>query len=477
MTISTTYSFFSSQLSGFYFFNAMRNRSLFTFEFQTIKQTKTNTFVLSFVFWYNLNGRKHMRETHNLEYKEKITHSFLKTVTAFANYDGGRIIFGVDDNGEVKGIENPTKAALDIENKINDSILPKIDYSINIDETRNIIELQVYPGTQVPYFYKSKAYKRNDSSTIEVDSYELKDLILAGKNQTFDILSSQKKDLEFNYLENKLQEIVGISTINKDVLKTLDLMKKDETYTNAGFLLADKNPFNIIDIVRFGENQDTILSRKQIKGISILEAYDIAVEKYREFYQYELINGAYREKKEKIPENAFRETIANALVHRDWRRQSYIQISMNKDEIIVISPGGLPRELSKKEFLDSQISVMRNPVIGGVFFRLDIIESFGTGIRRIKSSYRDSKKKPTFNIYENSIEITLPIISGLEDLTDDQNIIYTALENNELASSDLVEISGFGKNKVLNLLESLIKSGYVKRIGSGRGTRYKINDR
>lgn len=251
-------------------------------------------------------------------------------------------------------------------------------------------------------------------------------------------------------------------------------MDKEENFTNAGSLLADENEFNIIDIVRFGEDQDTILSRKQIKGISILEAYDLAVERYREYYQFELINGAYREKKEKIPENAFRETIANALVHRDWMRQSYIQISMTDNQIVISSPGGLPKELSEKEFLDSQISIMRNPVIGNVFFRLDIIESFGTGIRRIKNAYRNSNRKPKFKIYDNSIEITLPIFSGLEGLTTDENLIYNALVKKELASSDLMEMTGFGKNKVLELIKNLIHLGYIDKFGQGRGTKYRI---
>nr|WP_276939717.1 ATP-binding protein [Helcococcus sueciensis] len=415
-----------------------------------------------------------MRETFNLELKEKITNSFLKTVTAFANYDGGRIIFGIDDNDNVKEIQNPIQAALDIENKINDSISPKVDYLINIDEKKKIVELVILPGLQVPYFYKSKTYKRYDSSTVEVDSHELKNLILLGKNQSFDILTSQDKNLKFSYLEKKLQKTLGIQNINKDILKTLELMDKEENFTNAGSLLADENEFNIIDIVRFGEDQDTILSRKQIKGISILEAYDLAVERYREYYQFELINGAYREKKEKIPENAFRETIANALVHRDWMRQSYIQISMTDNQIVISSPGGLPKELSEKEFLDSQISIMCNPVIGNVFFRLDIIESFGTGIRRIKNAYRNSNRKPKFKIYDNSIEITLPIFSGLEGLTTDENLIYNALVKKELASSDLMEMTGFGKNKVLELIKNLIHLGYIEKFGQGRGTKYRI---
>lgn len=414
-----------------------------------------------------------MRETYNLEFKEKISNTFLKTVTAYANYDGGRIIFGISDTGKVIGLENTTESAIVIENKINDSISPKIDYSININEEDNTIELIVYPGTQIPYFYNSKSYKRNDSSTVEIDSYELKKLILDGKNITFDSLISKVEKLSFIYLEQKLRDIIGINKIDTDILKTLQLMNKDELFTNAGCLLADLNEYNIIDIVRFGEDQDTILSRHQVKNKSILEAYEIAIEKYREHYQFEIINGAYREKNEIIPEKAFREAVANALVHRDWMRKSYIQISMNKSEIVVTSPGGLPKELSEKEFLDSQISIMRNPIIGNVFFRLDIIESFGTGIRRIKNAYSSSKKKPLFKVYENSLEVTLPIISGLEALTDDQNLIYNALDNKGIASSKLTEKTGFGKNKVLELLETLINLGYVEKIGSGRGTKYK----
>lgn len=413
-----------------------------------------------------------MRETYNLEFKEKISDTFLKTVTAFANYEGGRVIFGVSDNGEIIGVENTKESALAIENKINDSITPKVDYSIEIDEQSKTIVLTIYPGDHVPYFYKSKSYKRNDSSTVEIDSDELKKLILLGKNRTYDSLVSGDKDLQFSYLEKTLKRVIGIDSIDNDVLKTFELMKKDESYTMAGSLLADKNHFKIIDMVRFGKNQDTILSRYRIENVSILEAYDLAVEKYREFYCFEIIERAYREKKEKIPEKAFREAVANALVHRDWMRNSYIQISMNEKSIVISSPGGLPEGLSEEEYLDSRISVMRNPIIGNVFFRLDIIESFGTGIRRIKNSYKDSKKKPIFRVYQNSIEITLPIISELEELSDDQNLVYSALENKELASSELSEITGFGKNKVLELIETLRDLGYVKKIGSGRGTKY-----
>lgn len=415
-----------------------------------------------------------MREKHNLEFKERISDSFLKTVVAFANYDGGEILFGVDDNGNYVGLKDLKSDAIAIENKINDSISPQIDFEIEVDCKKKIINLKVKPGLEKPYFYKSKSYKRNDSSTVEVDSFELKRLIVEGQNKSYDSLSSKESDYNFTYLEKKFKEIVGIEKINKDILKTLELIDKDSILTNAGYLFADRNEANLIDIVRFGEDQNTILSRMQIKGVSILEAFDTSIEKYREYYQFEKIEGSYREKVDLVPEKAFRESIANALVHRDWMTNSYIQVSMEKDFITIVSPGGLPSGISEEEYLNGQISVMRNPIIGNIFFRLNIIESFGTGIKRIKEAYKDSMKNPSFKIFDNSIEVKLPVLSGVENLNDDEQKIYKALEAGSLSSSAIAEDTGFGKNKVLNLLNDMMEEGYVIKTGRGRGTRYSL---
>lgn len=415
-----------------------------------------------------------MRETRNLEFKERISDSFLKTVVAFANYDGGEILFGVDDNGNYVGLKDLKEDAITIENKINDSISPQIDFEIEVDCKKKIINLKVMPGLEKPYFYKSKSYKRNDSSTVEVDSLELKRLIVEGQNKSYDSLSSKESDYNFAYLEEKFKEIVGIEKINKDILKTLELIDKDSILTNAGYLFADRNEANLIDIVRFGENQNTILSRMQIKGVSILEAFDTSIEKYREYYQFEKIEGSYREKVNLVPEKAFREAIANALVHRDWMANSYIQVSMEKDYITIVSPGGLPSGISEEEYLKGQISVMRNPIIGNIFFRLDIIESFGTGIRRIREAYKDSMKNPSFKIFDNSIEVKLPVLSGVENLNYDEQKIYKVLEAGSLSSSAIADDTGFGKNKVLNLLNDMMDEGYVIKTGRGRGTRYSL---
>ena len=161
-----------------------------------------------------------MREHRSLELKESVTNTFLKTVSAYANYDGGVIIFGVSDDGTIKGIEDPEKVCLDIENKINDSIVPQPDYTLCIKDDERTVHLTVKSGTSKPYLYKSKAYKRNDSSTIEVDSVEFTRLVLSGRHMNYEELASAEQALSFTVLSEMMQEINGIADFDQDILKT-----------------------------------------------------------------------------------------------------------------------------------------------------------------------------------------------------------------------------------------------------------------
>ena len=291
-----------------------------------------------------------MRETRTIEFKETITNTFLKTVSAFSNYDGGIILFGIDDNGNVKGIEDVKKSCLDIENKINDSISPQPDYTLEV-QSDSTIKLTIKSGVQKPYLYKSKAYKRNDTATIEVDTLELSRLILEGKNIRFEELPCKEQMLTFEFLCQKLKESIQIETFNLDTLKTLNLYDSDHGYNNAAGLLADINHFPGIDIVKFGENISIIQKRATFEKISILEVYDKAAEVFRDYYKYEVIQGAERKKVEKIPEAAFREAIANALIHRVWDVESQIRVLMFDDRIEIVSPGGLPSGITESEYL------------------------------------------------------------------------------------------------------------------------------
>ena len=414
-----------------------------------------------------------MKESRELELKSTITNTFLKTVSAFSNYNTGKIIFGVDDNGKIIGLENIEELCLDLENKINDNISPKPDFRFIKDTKKNIITLIVEEGLNKPYLYKGKAYKRNDTSTVEVDKVELNRLTLLGLNQYYEELKARKQDLEFKVLKKELEEKLLLKNFSKDVLKTLNLYDDKNGYNNAAELLADKNTFSGVDIAKFGKSIDEILDRNLFVNISIILQYQKTLEAFNRYYKYEQILGSERIEKELIPEKAFREVIANALIHRTWDVNSNIRISMYEDKIEISSPGGLPSGISEKEYLNGQISQLRNPILANIFFRLKYIEMFGTGIRRINESYKKFVVKPNFEIFENSIKITLPITKTELFLTTDEKIIMDILEKgNILSSSEILEKVEFKKDKLNRILKNLIQKNYIDVIGNGRGTKY-----
>ena len=414
-----------------------------------------------------------MKESKELELKSTITNTFLKTVSAFSNYNTGKIIFGIDDNGKVIGLENIEELCLDLENKINDNISPKPDFRFIKDTKKNIITLIVEEGLNKPYLYKGKAYKRNDTSTVEVDKVELNRLTLLGLNQYYEELKARKQDLEFKVLKKELEEKLSLKNFSKDVLKTLNLYDDKNAYNNAAELFADKNSFSGIDIAKFGKSINEILDRNLFVNISIISQFQKTLEVFNRYYKYEQILGSERIKKELIPEKAFRETIANALIHRTWDVNSNIRISMYEDKIEVSSPGGLPSGISEKEYLNGQIFQLRNPILANIFFRLKYIEMFGTGIRRINESYKNYAVKPAFEIFENSIKITLPIITTKLFLTTDEKIVMDILEKGAiLSSSEILKMTEFKKDKLNRLLKKLIQKNYIDVIGNGRGTKY-----
>ena len=415
----------------------------------------------------------YMRETRTLEFKETITNTFLKTVSAFSNYDGGTIYFGIDDDGNIKGLKDVKQACLDIENKINDSISPQPNYTLEIQNNDQTIKLTVKSGIQKPYLYKSKAFKRNDTATIEADTLELSRLILEGKNISFEELPCRQQELSFEILHRKLKEHIQIEAFNQDTLRTLNLYDNNNGYNNAAAILADTNHFPGIDIVKFGENISIIQKRATFENRSILEVYEKSIDVFRDYYQYEVIQGADREKVEKIPEAAFREAIANALIHRAWDIASQIRVLMFDDRIEVISPGGLPSGITEEEYLSGKLSVLRNRNLANVFYRLGFVEIFGTGITRIKHLYEEGLIKPDFEVSENTIKIVLPVFEKNLNLTENEQTVYKFLSKTMLKPiSEIAPYVPFGRSKTTQLLKGMEQKGIVVVEGKGRGTRY-----
>lgn len=147
---------------------------------------------------------------------------------------------------------------------------------------------------------------------------------------------------------------------------------------------------------------------------------------------------------------------------------------MFEDRVEVSSPGGLPFGLSEEEYLKGNVSILRNPILGNVFYRLHMAEILGTGIIRIREAYYNSARKPSFEVFDHSIKVVLPTTSDI-NLTEDEATVYRLLSKKCPKSiSEIAKAVPFGKSKTTALIKGLIEKNCVFRVGNGRGTKYHI---
>lgn len=422
------------------------------------------------------------KESSKVELKRELTDSFLKTVSAFANYGGGMIVFGISENGSVVGIVDPEKTRLQLEHKINDSISPRPEFFLNTSslEEKQIVELTVSKGKNAPYLYNGRAYKRSDTSSTPLDSNELRRLSLDSSSMTFDQLPSHEEELSFKVLERWLQETVGLKKLGDDSLRTLGLMKDDQ-YLRSAELLADtnQNAQSATIIVRFGKTISEFMDRADLTYQSLLSQYQGAMEMFDKWYQsYEAVDGFLRVPRIQIPRDAYREAVANALIHRRYDQGGAVQVAMYEDRVEVTSPGGLPEGVSETAYLYSQISIPRNLVLAEVFHRLHLIEKFGTGIDRIRKEYEPYASKPHFEVSDVLIRIVLPVIDYKkrpEEISLEEKILLLIAQEGSVSRAEVEQSTGYGKTRVYQILNSMIQAGKIIQSGKGPQTRYQIN--
>ena len=413
-------------------------------------------------------------ENKYVEYKEAVTKTFLKVVSAFANYNDGKIIFGICDDGSVKGLADPYKARIDIENAITDSIMPVPEYDITVNNNNKTVILNIYRGTETPYFYHGKAYRRSDTASAAVDTAELKRLVLRGTNRDFEDLPAANQELTFSTFEKELRNTLHIDGLDRNIQKILGLYVENTGYTIAAELLADKNNYRGIDIIRFGESEDQIMDRETFENQSLIAEYNSSIQVYKKYYQYDEIKEAKRNTAEMVPETAFREALANAVLHRMWDINAAVQVAMYKDKIKITSPGGLPEDISEEEYLHSQVSVLRNPKLAEAFLKLNYIEKFGTGIRRIMNAYKKERQKPEFSFTEHTICVTLPVRTKTQAENHAEIVLNALAGSAEMTRKELEELTGIKKSTLIRILNKLLSDGLVWKKGSAKNTRYWV---
>ena len=269
------------------------------------------------------------------------------------------------------------------------------------------------------------------------------------------------------------EEIFGKYSYNMDFVEQ---MVRNYTYLNLGLKITlngqeyvSKN--GLLDLVNDNLSEEPLYPPIHLSGEDI-EVVITHGTGYGESY-YSFVNGQYTSQGG-THQAAFREAIANALVHRLWDVNASIRVSMFEDRIEISSPGGLPAGISEEEYLNGQVSILRNPIIGNVFFRLKYIEKFGTGIMRINHAYERALEKPSYRIFANSICVSLPVITLQDGLSEKEKVILRLIRKKGTAARSILEQeSGMGRDAVIRVLNELLKRNIIAKRGKGRGTRYE----
>ncbi len=396
-------------------------------------------------------------ETTNIDFKVDLEKekpkSWLKSVSAFANTKGGIILFGVDDKThEEKGITDVVKATEKISELINARIEPLPRYELNYfeEDGKDFIELEIGDGPITPYFYvadgRKEAFIRSGNQSIPAPAHILQNLILKGKNITFDSLPSEYNvgDLSFTLLTATIKDKTGKKFNEDRDYISLGLTDKNNKLTNGGVLLSDQGALNQSKVVctrwnglTKGSVKEDALDDKEYTGslISLLENTDTFIKNNSK--NSWKIKGMDRVEYEDYPITARREAIVNALIHRDYQiLGSEIHIDMYDDRLEIVSPGGMIDGTQIQNLEIGKVpSMRRNTIISDVFSRLHYMDRRGSGLSRIMESYNDFIEKPKFLSDESSFTVIFPN-KGYSPVLTINNPVITGQNGNIVSDED-----------------------------------------
>jgi ATP-dependent DNA helicase RecG len=341
---------------------------------------------------------------------------------------------------------------------------------------KDIIHIEVLRGTKRPYHLTSKGMKptgvfvRHGITSSPASEGLIRQMILENEGMTYEKMRSMNQELTFKYSEKYFADRnIVFENAQK---RTLGLINEDDYFTNLGLLLSEQCDHSIKCAAYNGTTKMTFRDRMEFTG-SVLEQLDRAYD-YISIYNRtaSTFEGLKRVDKTDYPEFAVREALINSIVHRDYSYSGSILIHIFDDRIEFVSTGGLVAGLTKEDIM-AGVSESRNKNLSNCFYRLELIESYGTGIQRIIESYEEMINKPLINITANAFVVTLPNLNYVyKERTEKERIIDMFNENKSIKREDIENELGISKSSARLLLKELLDESKIRQIGKGKNTEY-----
>jgi ATP-dependent DNA helicase RecG len=479
----------------------------------------------------------HLGEGYRLELKESLDKSFVEEVCAFANSGGGKIILGVSDKGMIKGINTDNSFRSRVQDTI--KLEPKLDVTIAV--VGNLIVVDVPEGAEKPYACSKGFFVRIGPNTQKLSRNEIVSLFQKEGRIRFDEIENRKADLERDFDETAFQKFLQFASITPSIdrtflLRNLDCINENNKLTNAGVLFFCKSTefllfhATVVCVLYKGNQKLHILDKKDFMGNIVDNINNAMTFVNRHTNLIYKIDSLRRTEIPEIPEVALRESIVNAVCHRDYfQKGANVMIEIFDDCVSITNPGGLPADLKPSEF--GSKSVVRNAVIASLLHRIDYIEKIGTGINRIKNAVRehgqcnvsfsfdtfftvtfrrniknkhligdntitkvgdnsnkvgDSSNKVGDNsikvgdssnkVGDNSIKVGDNLLEKVGDrLTKNQYAILACIrDNNRVSARQLSKKVGISQRKIEENIVKLRNKKIIKRIGSPRGGHWEV---
>jgi len=437
-------------------------------------------------------------ESENVELKSVYVEDVKKEVIAFANTHGGTIYIGVEDNGNVCGISNADAVIQQVMNTARDAIKPDVTLFMHAEtlsvDGKNVVAVEVQCGAHRPYYLGAKGLRpegvfvRQGTSSAPASDTAIRQMIKETDGDNYEEMRSLEQELTFEKLKAEFSKR-GMS-LGDAQMKTLGLIDRDGLYSNLALLLSDQCP-HIIKAATFGGvNQENFQDRREFTGSLLKQLEDAYAYLDMRNKNSATFEGLLRIDHKDYPDTAIRESLLNAIIHRDYAVSASTLLSVYANRIELISVGGLAGGISYDDIMLG-VSFCRNAKLANIFYRLDLIEAYGTGMNKIMSSYAGSFVKPEVTVSSGAFKFVLPNQSAApktvvksqikpksEEAEKREKIVLSILSDRQPhARVEIEKALGVSTSTTRRILQELMDEGKIRtNDGTRKNALYTIAD-